>query len=452
MLSGSRLFPLLLALLAAPATATENDRDCINENDFPAWLEAFRTEARTQGISDRTLDRALEGIAPDQKIIRLDRRQHVFTQDFLTFAGRMVNDYRLRHGERNMRRYADTFERIEQEYGVPAPVISAFWGLETDYGANTGDMSTIRSLVTLAWDCRRPELFREQLLAALGILERGDLDVDTMLGAWAGELGQTQFLPSEYLEKGVDYDNDGRVDLIRSTPDVLASTARAIRELGWQPGEPWLEEVRVPASLPWEHSGTDVMHSRRQWADWGVTRADGTPLEADEMQASLLLIMGRDGPAFLAYPNFIQVYLEWNNSLVYATTAAYFATRLAGAEEVHPGRGEVFPLSLEEMKLLQSRFEELGHDVGGIDGILGARTRAAVRYAQLELGLPADGYPDRTLLASLDRLQPLPPPVPQAPQQPQASSPEAIRPSAPHLERMPAAAAPPAGGQWFPMP
>ncbi|MEJ2322967.1 MAG: lytic murein transglycosylase, partial [Gammaproteobacteria bacterium] len=202
MLSGSRLFPLLLALLAAPATATENDRDCINENDFPAWLEAFSTEARTQGISDRTLDRALEGIAPDQKIIRLDRRQHVFTQDFLTFAGRMVNDYRLRHGERNMRRYADTFERIEQEYGVPAPVISAFWGLETDYGANTGDMSTIRSLVTLAWDCRRPELFREQLLAALGILERGDLDVDTMLGAWAGELGQTQFLPSEYLEKG----------------------------------------------------------------------------------------------------------------------------------------------------------------------------------------------------------------------------------------------------------
>ena len=158
------------------------------------------------------------------------------------------------------------------------------------------------------------------------------------------------------------------VDLIGSTPDVLASTARVIRELGWQPGQPWLEEVRVPADLPWEHSGTDVMHSRRQWAEWGVRRADGSPLEADDMQASLLLLMGRNGPAFLAYPNFINVYLEWNNSLVYATTAGYFATRLAGAEKVHAGRGEVVPLSLEEMKLLQATLAELGHDVGGVDG------------------------------------------------------------------------------------
>mgnify|MGYP000172743900 CR=1 FL=1 len=414
----SRLLVALPLLLASLTAAAENDRNCRNGNDYSSWLAAFLQEARASGISEQTLERALGGVTPDEKIIRLDRKQHVFSQDFLTFAGRMVNDYRLSQGKKNIRRYADTFANIEQEYGVPAAVISAFWALETDFGANTGEMPTIPSLVTLAWDCRRPELFREQLLAALKIIDRGDLGVDEMRGAWAGELGQMQFLPGEYFEKGVDYDRDGRVDLIGSTPDVLASTARVIRELGWQPGQPWLEEVRVPADLPWEHSGTDVMHSRRQWAEWGVRRADGSPLEADDMQASLLLLMGRNGPAFLAYPNFINVYLEWNNSLVYATTAGYFATRLAGAEKVHAGRGEVVPLSLEEMKLLQATLAELGHDVGGVDGILGAKTRAAVRHAQLELGLPADGYPDRMLMISLDRLAPLPPPVPvQAPQQ-----------------------------------
>ena len=449
--------PLLLCSLTATA---ENDRNCRNSNDYTSWLTAFLQEARAAGISERTLERALGGVAPDENIIRLDRKQHVFSQDFLTFAGRMVNDYRLSQGAKNIRKYADTFSRIEQDFGVPAAVITAFWALETDFGANTGDMPTIPSLVTLAWDCRRPELFREQLMAALGIIDRGDLSVDEMRGAWAGELGQMQFLPGEYLEKGVDYDRDGRVDLIRSTPDALASTARAIRDLGWQTGQPWLEEVRITRDLPWEHTGTDVMNSRAQWADWGVTQADGSPLPRDDLQASLLLLMGRNGPAFLAYPNFINVYLEWNNSLVYSTTAAYLATRLAGADKVHPGRGEVMPLDIDQIKYLQTTLEQLGHDVGGADGIIGAKTRAAIRYAQLELGLPADSYPDQILLRYLDRLEPLPAAVPvqatpqsqlQTRQQPPAPMPSPMPSQQPVQAPSPATQQAP-GQQWFPLP
>ena len=455
--------PLLFCTLTATA---ENDRNCRNSNDYSSWLAAFLQEARASGISEQTLERALGGVMPDEKIIRLDRKQHVFSQDFLTFAGRMVNDYRLSHGAKNIRRYGDTFARIEQDFGVPAAVITAFWALETDFGANTGDMPTIPSLATLAWDCRRPELFREQLMAALGIIERGDLGVEEMRGAWAGELGQMQFLPSEYFDKGVDYDRDGRVDLIGSTPDALASTARAIQELGWQTGQPWLEEVRITRDLPWEHTGTDVMHSRTQWAEWGVTKADGSPLPQDDLQASLLLLMGRNGPAFLAYPNFLNVYLEWNNSLVYSTTAAYLATRLAGADKVHPGRAEVMPLDIEQIQYLQTSLEQLGHDVGGADGIIGAKTRAAIRYAQLELGLPADSYPDQALLANLDRLEPLPvalaaeapPPLqPQRPMQAPAPMTPPLQPQTPMPSQKPVQAPSatwqlPPGQQWFPLP
>ncbi|MDX1345281.1 MAG: peptidoglycan-binding protein, partial [Sedimenticolaceae bacterium] len=244
---------------------------------------------------------------------------------------------------------------------------------------------------------------------------------------------------------------------------ALASTARAIQELGWQTGQPWLEEVRITEELPWEHTGTDVMHSRAQWADWGVTKADGSPLPQDDLQASLILLMGRNGPAFLAYPNFLNVYLEWNNSLVYSTTAAYLATRLSGAGKVHPGRGQVTPLDIDQIKRVQTSLEELGLDVGGADGIIGAKTRAAIRYAQLELGLPADSYPDRALLDNLYRLEPLPvassaqarPEMQQYQAQPQYQLPSqapAMMPSQPRVQAPPTAPQQPSGQQWFPMP
>jgi hypothetical protein len=221
-----------------------------------------------------------------------------------------------------------------------------------------------------------------------------------MVGAWAGEIGQVQFQPQDYIESGVDFDADGRIDLRRSVPDVLASSANLLRRGGWQAGEPWLEEVRIPRDLDWQQADLKITHPRSQWAEWGVRAADGTPLEADGKGASLLLPMGRNGPAFLAYPNF-HVYLDWNQSLVYATTAAYFATRLAGAPPVNKGNGKVAPFGAKEVFELQKLLAEQGYEVGKIDGILGTATRDAVKDVQLKLGLPADSYPTPELLAKL---------------------------------------------------
>lgn len=390
---------VLAAGLAATPALAQND-NCRNTGDFGRWLQEFKAEARAAGISERTIAATLNGVrfAPD--IVQKDRRQAVFSQSFLEFAGRMVAKYRLDHGARNLRKHAKTFAAIEEKWGVPGPVIAAFWGLETDFGANTGDSPVIRSLATLAYDCRRPELFREHLLDALRIVERGDLRPSEMVGAWAGELGQTQFMASDYYHRAVDFDGDGKVNLIKSTPDALASAGKLLASFGWRRGEPWLEEVRLTKDINWEQADLKIKHVRRNWAAAGVTRANGKPLPEDDLPAALLLPMGRNGPAFLAYPNF-DIYLEWNQSYVYCLTAAYFATRLAGAPRVSNGRAPVQHLSVAQIKDLQTRLARKGHDVGGVDGTIGEKTRAAVKAVQLELGLPADSYPTAELLQRL---------------------------------------------------
>jgi lytic murein transglycosylase len=395
--------PLKLALSAALLLAGAGGlsaQPCADTMAFGPWLEGVRAEAAAEGVSQGTLAAALGGATFDQSVVARDRRQSVFSQTFLEFAGRMVNQNRLDHGKANLRKHADTFARIEQQWGVPGEVIAAFWGLETDFGAFIGDLPTINSLVAMAYDCRRPERFRGELVAALKIIERGDLSPHEMVGPWAGELGQLQFLPSHYYTYAVDFNGDGRRDLLHTAPDALASAANYMASVGWRAGEPWLEEVRVPRDLPWEEADIAIDHPRTQWAQWGVTLPDGQPLPQDAMPSSLLLPMGRNGPAFLAYPNF-DVFLEWNESLIYATTVAYFATRLAGAPRVKEGNGQVAAFGYNEIKHLQELLVRHGYDVGGIDGKLGSMTRAAVKAAQLQLGLPADSYPTPELLARL---------------------------------------------------
>jgi lytic murein transglycosylase len=388
---------LLFAALPGPAEAAAR---CRNTGSFERWLEGFKQEAAAQGISRRTISATLDSVTFDPAIIRRDSGQGVFTQSFLQFAGRMTGAGRHQNGLKQLKAHAPLLSRIEQRFGVPPPVVVALWGLESDYGAyKGGKYNIIQSVATLAYDCRRPEFFREQLMGAVRIVERGDLRADEMIGNWAGELGPTQFTPADYFKHGVDMDGDGRVDMIHSVPDALASAANLMKNFGWQKGEPWLQEVRVPAQMPWQESGLDIRHPRSQWVRWGVVAAHGS-LPADNMPASLVLPMGRNGPAFLAYPNF-KAYTEWNAAFVYATTAAYFATRLAGAPPVGKGNGHVDVPSAQQVQELQRLLIARRFLQGEADGRMGAQTRAAVKQAQIRLGLPADSYPTPELTERL---------------------------------------------------
>lgn len=395
---------LVLGLTVANVTLVRAQAasNCRNTESFEKWLAGFKKDAIEQGITPRTLARTEHLLVLDRKIIGIDRGQRVFSQAFLEFSNRMAGSGRAPRGQQLIKKYADIFEKIEQQYGVPAPVITAFWALESDFGAGIGKFEVLRSLASLAYDCRRSERFRKELIAALKIIQRGDLTPDNMIGSWAGELGQTQFLPSHYFDYGVDFDGNGKVDLLRSVPDVLATTAHYIQKIGWRRGEPWMLEVRVPERMDWSQASLDIEHPHAQWAQWGVTLANGKPLPENAPKASLLLPMGRLGPAFLVYPNF-RVYTEWNNSLIYSTTAAYLATRIAGAPPLRKGNGTPDSFTMEQTRELQTLLAKAGYDVGGIDGKLGASSRKAVQQAQMKFKLPADGYPTEELVRRLRR-------------------------------------------------
>ena len=395
---GLAVTAMLVGLLASyPAHA--QTVPCRTSGNYESWLAGFEREAASQGISQRAISAAAPFLTYDQKIVNIDRGQRVFSQTFLEFSDRMAAAYRISSGQARIKKYEPVFARIDKQYGVPAPVIVSFWGLESDFGANMGNYRSLSSIASLAYDCRRADRFRSQLFDGLRLIERGDLRPEEMIGSWAGELGQTQMMPSEYYKYAVDYDDQGKRDLIHDVPDVLGSTANYLVGLGWKRGEPWLTEVRVPAKLPWDQADLDVQLPRSKWASWGVTLADGRPLPNDNLSASLLLPMGRLGPAFLVYPNF-QIYLQWNNSLVYSTTAAYLATRIAGAAPLHRGTPTP-PLPFEQVKDLQELLVRAGYDVGKIDGFLGLKSRQAVKATQMKFGLPADSYPTEELLARM---------------------------------------------------
>jgi lytic murein transglycosylase len=383
-------------VLAGQASAAP----CQKDMSFERWLDAFKKEAVAQGISPAAIAAAAPQMTFDPAIIKRDHAQGVFQQTFLQFSDRMVGGYRIPTAKKKMKQYADLFARVEQRYGVPAPVLTAFWGLESDFGADFGKYSIIRSLTTLAYDCRRPDFFRTQLFDAIRIIQRGDQHIGDMIGDWAGEFGGLQFTASDYYKNAVDFDGDGRRDLIHSVPDTLASGANFLVSLGWRRDEPWLQEVRVPENLPWDQADVNIKHPVKQWAAWGVKPAHGA-LPAGDLAASLILPMGRHGPAFLAYPNF-QAFLGWNSAMVYSTTVAYFATRLAGAPVVdHEGAKRIQPLSTQQVMDLQQLLLKHGYDIGPVDGKIGNGTRGAIKQAQMKAGLPADSYPTAELIERL---------------------------------------------------
>ncbi len=387
----SRAAALLAALvLAAPAHAAPCG------GDFSAWVQATKAEAVAGGIPADTADAFFAGLSPDPRVLKADRSQGVFRKSFLEFSQSLISRDRLVRGRALADQWDAVFDKAEAEYGVSRGILLAFWAFETDYGAVQGDFNTRRALATLAHDCRRPDLFQPQLMAAMEMFRLGEFDLDTT-GAWAGEIGMVQMLPGDILARGVDGDGDGLVTLKTSVPDALLSGAKMLQYHGWRAGEPWMQEVILPETFDWELTGLDTELPAEQWAAMGVQVRNG--VLRNGLPASILLPQGRKGPAFLVYPNFRTLF-DWNKSFVYVTTAAYFGTRLMGAEPYRAGSPDP-ALSLDQMKALQTRLTELGHDVGAVDGILGAGTRIAVQKEQARLGLPADAWPTLDLL---DRL------------------------------------------------
>jgi lytic murein transglycosylase len=390
-----------VALVCMALSTSAHAASCGNSaQGFDGFLKAVKRDAAKQGVVGAALA-LLDNVRYDPAIIKRDRAQNVFAQSFLQFSGRMATDYRVTRGRQLIAQNKSTFDAVQQQYGVPAAVITAFWALETDFGAQIGNSPTIQALVTLGWDCRRPEKFRPQIVPALMLVQNGDLQPEEMRGAWAGEIGQTQFMAYDYNDSAVDFDGDGKRNLRDSIPDVIASTANLLNKSGWQAGQPWLQEVRVPDEMPWEQADLAISLPRAQWAKWGVTSASGKALKADGLKAALLLPMGKDGPAFLAYGNFTRAYLKWNESLVYSTTAAYLATRIAGAPIVSAGRAAVKPLSYAQLVDMQNTLAAKGYDIGKADGKIGAGTRAAVKAEQIKMGMPADSYPTAAFVAQL---------------------------------------------------
>ena len=380
-------------LTIAPSLAYSN---C--GGDFPTFVNGLKQELQSKGASPAEADRFFSNAAIDGEVLKLDRSQFVFRQNFNKFASRAVSQDRLVNGAKNWKIYSTSFERAEREFGVPAPVLLAFWAMETDFGVVRGKFNTLNALITLSHDCRRPDLFRPQIFATFELWKRNEFDPITAEGAWAGEIGMVQMLPLDVLQKGVDGDGDGRVDLDNSAPDAILTSAKVLQSHGWQRGQPWLVEVSVPQKMNWQETGLNKPQRLSEWFNKGVTAKRNTSLNGDAF-ASLILPEGKDGPAFLAFDNF-NVYFEWNRSLVNVTSAAYFATRFAGEPAFDAGNPTP-PLSDDDMIALQKKLSQLGHDVGKIDGILGAKTRAAVQKEQSRYGLPADAWPTIELLKKL---------------------------------------------------
>ncbi|MDJ0628040.1 MAG: peptidoglycan-binding protein [Rhodobacter sp.] len=388
---------LILAANTALAAGSQRKVYVACGGSFSSFVGKMKAVAERQGFPSSVTGPFFAAASYSDRTIKADRRQGIFKTDFISFSRKLISQNRIDRGRANSRKYNSIFTAIERQLGVPRGLLLSFWAFETDYGAFQGDFNTLDSLMTLSHDCRRPGLFQPQVFAALELYAKGDFTTNTQ-GAWAGEIGMVQMLPKDILERGLDGDGDGHVKLKTSVPDALFSGANMLRGFGWRPNEPWMQEIVVPGNLPWEATGLTTSKPVAEWARLGVKPRSGA-FEGPNLRGSILLPMGRKGPAFMAYPNY-SVLFEWNQSFVYLATAAYFGTRLQGAPVYNPGNPDK-PLSDGQMKALQKKLAARGYDVGKIDGILGAGTRAAVQAEQRRLGLPADAWPTRELLNRL---------------------------------------------------
>lgn len=367
---------------------------------FDAWLQDLRREAAGEGVRPSVIDAALGGLQPIARVIELDRRQPEFTQTFWRYMDNRINAKRIARARALLRKHDALFQPIVKTYGVPARFLVAFWALETNFGDYTGVFPLFGALATLAHDARRADFFRAQLITALKLMDRGDVTAETK-ASWAGAMGNCQFIPSTYWAYAVDHDGDGRRDLWNSLGDIFASAGNFLRQSGWQPGETWGREVKLPAGFNLDLAGLQVKKPLRDWKALGVRRIEGWDLPDAEIDGSIVLPAGRQGPAFLVYTNFRTI-LKWNRSLLYAASVGHLADRIAGkAPLATPRPAKDIPLARADMMEIQQTLTDLGFDAGPADGIAGSQTRDAIKSFQRKANLPPDGYPSFGLLERL---------------------------------------------------
>ncbi len=367
---------------------------------FDAWLASFRRQARAEGIAASTLDRVLADVRYRPKILEYDRAQPEFVRPIWQYLDSAVSSTRVNTGRERLAEHRTTAERMAGRYGVPAEVVVAIWGVESNYGSHFGSFSTLDALATLAFDGRRRDFARGELIAALRIIEAGDIAPERMIGSWAGAMGHTQFLPSSYLAYAEDGDSDGRRDIWGSIPDVMASTANYLARAGWQAGEPWGIEVRLPPDFDYAQTELATRRASEAWAKQGVRAVDGGALPTLG-QASILAPAGARGPAFLVGGNYRAI-LRYNNATSYALAVGTLSRRVAGEPGIRADwpRQET-PLSRAQVRELQRALNARGFATGTPDGIMGPNTRAGLRAFQASQGLTPDGFATVSLLERL---------------------------------------------------
>ncbi|WMC11860.1 lytic murein transglycosylase [Oceanimonas pelagia] len=369
--------------------------------DFATWRADFRRRALAEGISPDVFDAAFRGIDLNHSVIKLDRGQAEFSRQIWEYLDSAVSATRVSTGRAKQQALKDTLARIEQRYGIEAEVVLAIWGMETNYGSYRGNTPTIEGLATLAFEGRRRAFAETQLIAALRILQAGDVSVSDMRGSWAGAMGHTQFMPTSYLEYAQDFNHDGKRNVWSEDPtDALASTAYYLSRFGWQAGAPWGLEVRLPEGFDYARAEQGNRQPVTHWRERGVTLAGGGALP-DFGKAAILVPAGARGPAFAVFNNFY-VIKRYNNATAYAMGVGHLADKIAGGSDFH----QAWPrheraLSRTEKQELQRRLSARGFDTGGADGVIGPNTMAAIRAWQQAQGLVADGYASASLLERL---------------------------------------------------
>jgi membrane-bound lytic murein transglycosylase B len=382
------------ALLAGPAFA---------QSEFPACLQTIQAEATRQGVPAQVADRALQGLTPDQKVVDLDQRQPEFSLTYAKYVGASVTPERIVKGQQKMAQHRALLDALQAEYGVPPQYIMSFWGMETNYGSFMGDFQVVRSVATLGCMTKRQAFFSNETVQALRILATNHMTREQMRGSWAGAMGNMQFMPSTFMKWGVDRDGNGRIDLWNSLPDAFASAANFLRGIGFRPGLPSSEEVFLPQGFPLDQADSTIEKPVRAWAAMGVKRAGNQALPNVDDPSSIILPAGWRGPAFILYPNFKAV-MNWNRSTLYALAVGILARQIAGGPPVMqapPADDE--PLSRDTVIDLQARLAKLGLYTDETDGLLGPKTRSAVRLFQKQVGLPADGHPTPDMVRRLQQ-------------------------------------------------